>query len=265
MPVNKPLRTLHECVMTLLTLLELPVNDDGLRQRVKTFILCNGFDGVYRAARFTAIRGNHEPNIIAEPWSYTVRVYNGNLARLNYLYTLSHWAESGLRSQLDLHYTVTLGETWPRDPRRYLDGREVNSFLQATRNLLPWEQVPGVPMMQVSDAITSTEFLERISLSWLKQMVLKIHGGDARRILVGQDGRTINYQRAKSLLEAAVTIRNAVAHNRYLTNEVYTKGEQNLLDLLAILHFDVAKALRNLEIERTPLIRQAIQRLDDIP
>ncbi len=93
----------------------------------------------------------------------------------------------------------------------------------------------------------------------------KVHARGARRILVGVDGQALNYQRAKSLLEAVVTVRNAVAHNRYLTNEVYTKGEQNLLALLTILHFDVAKALRNLEVERTPLIRRAIQRLDDMP
>ena len=50
----------------------------------------------------------------------TIAVYNGNLARLSHLYTLTHWVENGLRSQLDLHYGATLGAAWHCLPDQYL-------------------------------------------------------------------------------------------------------------------------------------------------
>jgi len=130
-----------------------------------------------------------------------------------------------------LHYSDTLGATWLRDPRQYLDGHSVNGFVQETRTLLPWEPIPAA-VMRVADTLTPLAFLEHVSFAWLAQMVLTVHRRDARRILVSGDGRPVDYLRVQALLKDAVGLRNAFAHNRFLSNDVYTKGEADLHALL---------------------------------
>jgi hypothetical protein len=261
-PTNGP-RTLNDRVMRILEILDLPVRDVGIQERVKTFVVCNGFEGVYHAAALTASKAAEQPGVINDPWAYTVQVYNRNLARLSYLYTLSHWAESGLRSQVDQYYTDTLGASWHRDPRTYLEGRQINSFVQETKTLISWEEISGAIAMRVAAPMDPASFLERVSLAWLTQMALNAHRKGAHRILVPRDGRSVDYLRIKALLENAVTARNSVAHNRLIRRtSIYNDYEKTLLDLLVILRFDVARALRRLEMGRASLVSAAIDRLN---
>jgi len=121
-PISPP-TSIVDRVTAVLTQLSLPVADQQLRARVQTFIHCNGFYGVQQAITYTAAQVRQQGSAINDPWAYAVRVYNDNLSRLSYLYTLSHWVESGLRSQVDHYYSATLGTTWHADPSKYLGGR----------------------------------------------------------------------------------------------------------------------------------------------
>jgi hypothetical protein len=266
MGVNQPEppRSLPDRTSAILSALRIPANDSALRQRIETFIVCNGFYGVYRVAIEVARHMAQHPGTIYDPWAYTVRAYNGNLARLSYLYTLTHWAENGLRSQLDAYQMMALGAMWHRDPRRYLDGRQVNSFQIEYAAQFTWREQANRPEKLIDDPATPSELLERISLAWLNQMVLKVHRGNPRAILASR-GNVVDYLRAEALLRQAATIRNAVAHNRLIGNDVFHKGEADLLALLAVLQFDVAEALRNSERERTALLQAALKKLAPTP
>jgi len=243
----------------ILRILGLPSDDAEVRRRVGTFIVCNGYAGVHEAARYTARRkASHK---ITEPWGYTVRVYNGNIARLSTLYVLTHLAESGLRSQADVAYRATNGSTWHRFPDTYLTGREVNAFQQETKNLLTWEQRPGQRGMQVVRPDEPAAFLELVAMGWLKQIVLNAHGRNARSILVHpKDGITQGAQ-ARHLLQAVVDTRNNVAHNRLVRNEEYSAAIRDLLPLLHTLQFDTAKTLDNIEGERRKHMDALLQAL----
>ncbi len=144
----------------VLATIGLPSDDAGLRRRVKTFILCNGYDRVFLAARYTAAQAAKEH--IANPWAYTVQVYNGNLARLSCLYILTHWAESGLRSQVDLHFTRAVGATWYRFPRDYLPSRQAPIFASdPAQRGLRWEQDRYSPLgKHLANVRSPGEFLE---------------------------------------------------------------------------------------------------------
>jgi len=263
-PPDQAPRTASDQATRILTNLGLPTDDMNVRKRVETFIICNGYAGVQRAAQLTQRQMQRNPQLVADPWPYTVRVYNANAARLSYLYVLTHWAESGLRSQLHHYQLRALGETWHRFPTNYLNGRQIHDFIQQTRWLITWDKPPGMPE-QVARPATPTEFLEQISLAWLAKMVLFAHRKNARLILVHPIDGNIDYQRAESILKASEDARNAVAHHKYITNEAYAKGEAALLKLLHLLQFDVAKALRGVEIERRLLVQQAITKLERLP
>jgi len=146
MNVNTPsrvnLRTVADRVRAVFTTLKLAPGDMALRRQVGTFITCNGYQSVLRAAQLTAKQAERED--IADPWAYTIAVYNGNLARLSHLYTLTHWVENGLRSQFDLHYGATLGATWHRFPDQYLPRDSPANFLSLHASMgvesrdVPW-------------------------------------------------------------------------------------------------------------------------------
>ncbi len=239
----------------ILATLGLPLDDASLRQRVTTFVICNGFEGVYRATRVTRkTLDQGRGTDIDDPWAYTVRVYNRDLAKLSYLYSLRHWVEMGLRSQADQHHIMTLGARWHRDPRNYLDGRQPHSFQQEYVKPFTWIPIANETAMLIDEPEMPSMFMDRISLNWLTQIVLNVHKKDARRILVDAQGKKVDFLKAQALLSDAVEIRNAVAHNRFVSNEVFMKGEKDLLDLLRILQFDVEKAVKRTEDERDEFI-----------
>jgi hypothetical protein len=236
MSVNLPAippRDLYGQATAVLTMLHLPTDIPALRQRVETFILCNGFHGVYAAARSTArLFTSDHPEVIHDPWPYTIRIFNRNLARSSYLYSLRHWVESGLRSQLDLHYTKQLGTTWHRRPSAYIERRQVPRFQMDYDQQLGWQDQSNTPEKLIVDPVEPVLFLQRLSLRWLTNVVLHVHKQNNRTILVRADQRTTDPRRVAALLDAAVGIRNAVAHNHPISNEVFTKTEQQLLELL---------------------------------
>jgi hypothetical protein len=91
--------------------------------------------------------------------------------------------------------------------------------------------------------------------------VLFAHKKNNKLILVRADSSTSDPRSVHTLLDAAVDIRNDVAHNRSISNEVFAKAEAQLLQLLDILRFDVEKALLETERQRDALIQSAIERL----
>jgi hypothetical protein len=135
--INEPPRNLIVQARLISTLLGVAENDLRFQARIETFILCNGFHGVYVAAQATARLLKSEA--ISDPWSYTIRAYNQNLARASYLYTLTHWVENGLRSQLDLHNTKYFGATWHRQPVRYMESRDIVRFRIDHQQEMTWQ------------------------------------------------------------------------------------------------------------------------------
>jgi len=68
---------------------------------------------------------------------------------------------------------------------------------------------------------------ERLSRWWNA-----VASSRATRASVIARSRPVDYLRVQALLKDAVGLRNAVAHNRFLSNDVYTKGEADLHALL---------------------------------
>ncbi len=253
-PPREP-RTLDERATEVLSVLGLPTDTPDLRDRVKTFIVCNGYYGVLAAARKTAdhARGGR----VATPWAYTVGVYNNNLAQLSHLYYLTYWAETGLRSQLDLYYVVANGEAWHRFPDTYLPSGRVDNFFAAHDNIgIRWQYVrgPGRRREIVAPA-TLAAFLEKVTMGWLIQMVIHLHQQTrSRGILVTRAGERIATSEVIRLVEAAKDARNDVAHNHLLTLNQYTRYRDDLLRLLEIMRYDVDKAVAGVERVRAALL-----------
>lgn len=259
---DRPPQDLSGQAVAILARLQLPLDDAVLRRRIETFILCNGFHGVYVATQSTAklITRNHA-EAVKDPWPYTIRLFNQNLARSSYLYTLTHWVENGLRSQLDLHHTKYLGATWHTRPNSYMEPRHVIRFQTDHQQELSWRDQAVGPEKLIEEPSTPVEFLQRISFRWLAHFVSFAHKKNNRLILVRADGTLSDPRLVATLLDAAVDIRNDVAHNRPVRNEVFTKAEQQLLQLLDLLRFDVAKALEESEIQRMALIHDVLRRM----
>lgn len=244
----------------VLTTLGLPTGNPAPRHQVETFITCNGYQGVLRAATYTARRATQEQ--IRDPWAYTIDVYNGNLARLSYLYLLVHWIESGLRSQLDLYYAGAGGATWHRVPERYLPRDSVTQFLVEHAHLGIKAEYPrqSSATREVVEPEEAADFLERVMFGPLVTMVIYAHRRQPARILVPPEGRLLP-SAAESRLRGVKDIRNIVAHNQYVDNRGFEKYEGQLLDVLSVLRFDVAKALSRSEERRTRLVQRKLMEL----
>jgi hypothetical protein len=241
-------------------------DDPDLFRRVRTFIVCNGYEGVLRAAHYTASRSAKREigEDIGEPWPYTVRVFNNNLARMSHLYVLTHWAESGLRSQVDLRLTRPFGAAWYRFPERYLSAGRVQYFWgDAAHRELRWETDRAAAAgKRVADYGSGAAFLDQISMGWLVNIVVYSYEGHLGRFLVAASGDLVILTEAASLLDAAKKARNAVAHNRYLKNDEYREASAKLLRLLNALQFDVAKALLRVEAARRGVLGRALRDLN---
>jgi len=251
MSINPPARapreprTLDERATQVLDVLGLPTDAPDLRDRVKTFIVCNGYHGVLAAAANTARHA--QGGTVANPWAYTVGVYNNNLAQLSHLYYLTHWAETGLRSQLDLHYVVANGEAWHRFPDTYLPPRRVDNFFAAHGAMgIRWQYVRGAGRRQeIVTPATPAEFLEKVTMGWLIQMVIHVHQHTrSRGILVTRTGKRIATSEVIRLVEAARDARNDVAHNHLLTLDQYTRYRDTLRRLLEIMRYHASSQLQ---------------------
>ncbi|MGH2355620.1 MAG: hypothetical protein ACRDJN_28775 [Chloroflexota bacterium] len=228
--------------------------DPGLRGRVRAFIECNGYEGVHRAARITARKARREA--VSDPWAYTVQVFNGTLARLSYIYGLVHLVENALRSQVDLAYTRAWGPNWYLIPSRYVPPGRENEFVGGiVHTRLRWDPRadPRRPK-QILPLESSAAFLDGISMGWLVQLVLHGHAGHLHGVLVSLDGTVVRRSQAKKLLDIARRARNAVAHNRPVTNEEFREASAALVRLLEALRFDVPKALHRTERTRLSLV-----------
>ena len=265
-PTQPPL-TIEERATVILRTLDLPQTDQVYRRRIKTFVTSNGYQPVLDAARYTARQAAKET--ISDPWAYTIQVYNGNLARLSHLYGLVHWAENGLRSQLDLNYARVLGPTWHAYPDQYLPLNSVANFLAVHERLsLPITAVAFptgrgvVQSWQIVTPATPGEFLESVTTGWLVSMARYLHRRSrARAILVRLDGQQTSPQEAETFFGHLKAARNAVAHNHYMSNEEFARHHDTLLVLLTVLHFDVATALSRVDALRADLVRTTIARL----
>jgi hypothetical protein len=238
-----------------------PDADPLLRGRVRTFIECNGYEGVLRAAQMTGRKARREA--IADPWAYTVQVFNATLARLSYLYTLVHLAENALRSQVDLAFTRAHGANWYQFPAYYVPAGRENDFVgDATHQHLRWDTYthPGLPR-QIVALESSAAFLEGISMGWLVRMVLSGYGGPLRGVLLNPDGTVMRLNLAERLLEIARKVRLAVAHNHSITNEEFREAADALVRLLEALRFDVPRALQRIERVRLGLVGTAMRRM----
>ncbi len=203
-------------------------------------------------------------------WRYTVDVYNGNLARLSYLYLLVHWIESGLRSQLDLYYTFPNGPTrqaesqWHRSPGLYLPRDSVTNFLSAHGHLGIVVEYPKPSSPEIVEPEQSADFLERVTFGWLITMVTYAHRRKPTAIIVDPEKHLMPSE-AKSKLEEIRKIRNTVAHNQYINNEQFESYQKQLLYFLKVLRFDVVKALERSEEERTKLVQENLLALQSNP
>jgi|SRR5581483_9595968 len=95
----------------------------------------------------------------------------------------------------------------------------------------------------------------------LVQIVLHGHNGPLRLVLVHPDGTAVRYNQVRQLLDSARQVRNAVAHNRSLTDEHYHKASRTLVQLLKMLRFDVPRALLRIEAMRRAAVEEALKRM----
>jgi hypothetical protein len=257
---DDPLEQRAATVLALLGIAD-PGADPLLRGRVMTFIECNGFEGVLRAARVTARRVSREP--IADSWAYAVQVFNGTLARLSFLYSLVHLVENALRSQVDLAYVRAWGPDWYLVPSRYVPpGRKSEFVGDAAHRHLRWDPRadPRQPRC-ILPLASSAASLEGISFGWLVQIVLHGHTGHLQRVLVNPDETVVRRSQAERLLNIARRARNAVAHNRAIPDEEFREAVDALVRLLEALRFDVPKALNRIERTRLSLVGARLRRL----
>ncbi len=272
MNVNPPLRlprTVPEKVTVILTTLGLTVGDADLRRRIGTFITCNGYEAVLEAARETVKVARRQAKTIADPWPYTIRVYNTNIAHLEHLYILTHLAETGLRSQVNQHYIMGVGgDEWHRDPRRYVEPRLIADFVGKTKELGWGVDRAGNRIVERPD--TPDKFLALISMSQLNQIALRAHAKTPLAILKDPTPKPgaraeIDHSRIERLLMSARDARNDVAHNRFVKASVFDERKTDLLDLLRILHFDVGKTLRGIVAQSSPIMAGVIAGLEGAP
>jgi hypothetical protein len=222
-------------------------------------LACNPYSSVLRAARQTVKRSTRDG--IEDLWAYTVSLYSGNLARLSHLYSLTHLAECGLRTQVDLRLTAAYGEKWHVSPDSYLPSHQIPRFVgDQTLKDITWSIDPtAMGGYRVQSPGSASDFLERITLGWLNQFILAGYVGPLREVLVTPEGRPLPYSQVEDLLDVARDARNDVAHNRYVPNERYAKAETKLVTLLSALRFDVANTLRRVDEARAALREAALK------
>lgn len=201
---------------------------------------------------------------ISDPWLYTIGVYNGTLARLSYLYALTHWVENGLRSQVDLYYLRTRGTTWHRYPDQYLPVNSVAEFLELHKPMgLTYNIVRG-GRAEITQPDTPGQFLQAVTFGFLLSMVRILHyNTKGSGILVQPSGQPTSRQQITALLEGAKDARNAVAHNHALDSGRFSRYNNQLLMLLTTLHFDVAKAMRRSESVRATFIAKQLREAEE--
>jgi hypothetical protein len=262
----KMFATLDECAGAIMALIGLDATNAVERKKIATFIRCNGYLPVWRAAERTrdyVTRGG----TLRNPWQYTVAVFNTNLAFLSLLYPLTHWVESGLRSQLDLYQAGMYGSTWYQLPTRYLRGNQLDYFVNdATMPAVVWDQTTrGAGGRTIAAFSTSADFLEAVNFGWLLQMIVFCHGREPAKLLVPPDGVPLASSALDLLLAAAKEARNDVAHHHFLDDARFSRLHNALNKLLVILHFDVERALKNVEGRRQQIQHRQLSQVAPRP
>jgi hypothetical protein len=248
--------SLEDGTLSVMRHIGLPADDQDHRRKIATFIRCNGYMPVWRAANFTRDRQEH--HTVRDPWKYTISVFNTNLVLLERLYPLTHWVEMGLRSQLDLAYCTKRGANWYRFPERYLPHTSVTNFVKdASMPDIFWEDTTiGIAHQMIREMESSGAFLEAVTFGWLVAMVQYCHEQDKHSILVRPGGRLLLTSEVERLLKPAKEARNDVAHNRFIDINKFRYYDKYLLELLDILHFDVDRAKTRLQAQREWIGRQ---------
>ncbi len=80
-------RSLDHAALAIMTPLGIDHSDHTMLQKVKTFVRCNGYTPVARAAGTT--HSAQQRGAISDPWAYTVSTFNTNLVLLEQLYQLT--------------------------------------------------------------------------------------------------------------------------------------------------------------------------------
>jgi len=185
-----------------------------------------------------------------------VSTFNTNLVLLEQLYQLTYWTENGLRAQLDLVHSARLGSGWYQWPDQYLPPAVVSAFVaDASMPEIRWEVSSG-PAKKLTELPNSGAFVEALTFGWLAQMVEQCHTRENRRILLPPDGKPLMTSKVKNLLKIAKEARNDVAHLRPLNPQKYRYYEKEVLQILEIMHFDVARAKERLGVRRSLVLRQ---------
>jgi hypothetical protein len=264
---DRPIRE-DERAHLVLSVLGLKAPNGELVRRAGTFIAVNGFDQVMGAARHTASLSG-----IDRPWSYTCDAINTNTARLAYLFTMVHWAEVSLRSELDLAWALQYGQAWHEQPI-YLDPGQIAALRNdPTQKKIRWTRT-GAP-----DYESPERFMADISLGLLTDMVRWAsgtpEGGTAPRairpVLWDADGNRLQFQSVVSSMNLLVRIRNEMAHNRplehrergrlWLGRDAYaSKVIPGTEDLLRSLRFDLRKANERFWQKQAAVLIEAIVR-----
>jgi len=246
--------TLDDRAAEILTLLNVPDGERGtdLVRRVKTFIQCNGYDGVRRAAAGVGKQIAQDTQF-RDSWAFTINAYNANLAHLSILYTLTHLVETSLRSNVDMLLTQAFRHgDWYRTPHLYLRREDIAYFVSdAMQPEIQWETVPGGKQpTQIRALNGSASFMEQLTFGWLMKIVLYGYQPPNRFLagtLLTPEGKAVSASQAEKLLSSAKNARNAVAHNHYIPLNAYQSAHQNLVTLLQLLRFDLVKAIPRIE------------------
>jgi len=246
------LRVENERARAVMAHLDIPLNDARMLRQVRKFIACNGYIDVLNAAEIT--KEEAQRITINSKWGHTIGVYNKNFARLSYLYTLTHWVESGLRSQVDIYYTRHFGIMWHLHPDKYIYPNSVALFRDMSKSGIIAQQDKN-GRIEITEPTTAHKFLSRLTLGILSSMVLYLHiGTRGAGVLVDSRGNKTSRQDVRSALKDAKNARNAVAHNRTMHPKEFDEYNNKLLKLLHLMGFDVAQAIDRAEEARNVII-----------
>lgn len=229
-------------------------DDPAILRRIERFCETNGYAGLLRAARYTAARPN-----IRDPWNFTIKAYNYNLARLSLLYSLCHWAETGLRSRVELAMSEARGDGWFLDVSAYLPGDRVPEFVRDRSQGTVW-RMDGEEW--VPNYTTGTEFLDSVNLGWLRQIVIHNYSD----VLLGSfrrpTGEAAPVDELSRLVAEVNECRKKVAHNAYVDDAPFLGMLKSAKRLVTLLGFDLSVLLPRSEAARTAVVTKFASSLD---
>ena len=220
-------------------------SDEDLARQIEKFIRCNGQLGVIKAANVVARRRRNESVPLRDPWAYCIRVFNASAARSIVLHQLMYLLENSLRSRVDVLMSEADGPDWYRDLASYLP-REIAPVFQTDLQFEAVQERAGgtPPPFAIRRFKQGVTYTERIPFWGLIAIITHNYAkGPLYELFVPPAaGQRLDPEFVTSGLDKIRSARNAVAHHRPISPELYEQSRIRVNRLLEHLEFDVVRA-----------------------